>query len=297
MTTESRTRTRADMCPGVWRPWQADDGLLVRIRLVGGRLATDALQRLSEVSQRHADGLLYLTGRANLQLRGLVSDGGRLTETALSAIESTGLLPSRTHELARNVLMSPQTGLAGGRADLRTLATQLDTLIRADATLAQLPGRFLFTLDDGRGDLLDRLTGSGKRGTDLGCVALGDDVAQLRVGDHWGAVTTLGDAAERMIDLAAQFLRARGTGANAPWHIRELTRPLQPPVPADPRLPAAAPPLAYGTVPGGTHVPADDGVLTRQLVESLLGRAAHVTHVVVTPWRGILVPDAPEATR
>jgi precorrin-3B synthase len=285
------------MCPGVWRPWQADDGLLVRIRLVGGRLGTDALQRLSEVSRRHADGLLYLTGRANLQLRGLLSDGGRLTESALSAIESTGLLPSRTHELARNVLMSPQTGLAGGRADLRSLATQLDTLICADATLARLPGRFLFTLDDGRGDLLDRLTGSGRRGTDLGCVALGDDVVQLRLGDHWGAITTLGDAAERTIDLAAQFLHARGTGANAPWHIRELTRPLQPPAPADPRLPAAAPPLAHGTVPGGTHVPADDGVLTRPLVQSLLERAAHVTHVIVTPWRGVLVPDAPEATR
>jgi precorrin-3B synthase len=297
VTTEIRTRTRADMCPGVWRPWQADDGLLVRIRLVGGRLATDALQRLSEVCQRHADGLLYLTGRANLQLRGLISDGGRLTETALSAIESTGLLPSRTHELARNVLMSPQTGLAGGRADLRSLATQLDTLICADATLGQLPGRFLFTLDDGRGDLLGRLAGSGKRGTDLGCVALGDDVVQLRVGEHWGAVTTLGDAAERMIDLAAQFLHARGTGPNAPWHIRELTRLLQPPAPADPRLPAAAPPLAHGTVPGGTHLPADAGVLTRRAVDSLLEQASGVTHLVVTPWRGILIPNAAEVSR
>ena len=50
MTTD--TRTRADMCPGVWRPWQADDGLLVRIRLMGGLLPTAALRRLSEVSQQ-----------------------------------------------------------------------------------------------------------------------------------------------------------------------------------------------------------------------------------------------------
>jgi len=295
--TEIRTRTRADMCPGVWRPWQADDGLLVRIRLVGGRLPTDALQRLSEVSRRHADGRLYLTERANLQLRGLSSDGGRLTKAALAAIESTGLVPSRTHELTRNVLVSPQTGLAGGRADLRWVATQLDTLLCGDAELALLPGRFLFTLDDGRGDLLGRLTGVGKRGTDLGCVALGDDVVQLRVGDHWGAVTALDDAAGRMVDLAAQFLDVRGTGADAPWHIRELTRPIQSPAPADARLPAPAPPLAYGTVPGGTHEPADDGVLTPQLVQSLLERAAHATHVVVTPWRGILIPDAAEVSR
>ena len=294
---ETRTRTRADMCPGVWRPWRADDGLLIRIRLVGGRLPTEALQRLSEVSQQHADGHIYLTGRANLQLRGLSGDGRQLTTAALAAIESTGLLPSRTHELVRNVLVSPQTGLAGGRADLRCVATQLDDLLCGDAKLGLLPGRFLFTLDDGRGDVLDRITGVGKHGTDLGCVALGDGMVQLRVGDHWGAVTPSGDAAGRLVDLAARFLDARGTGANAPWHIRELTRPLQAPAPADPRLPAAAPPLPYGTVPGGIHVPAADRVLTPQLIQSLLDRAAHVAHVVVTPWRGVLVPDAPEVSR
>ena len=297
---ETRTRNRADMCPGVWRPWRADDGLLIRIRLVGGRLPTEALQRLSEVSRQHADGHIYLTGRANLQLRGLSGDGRQLTTAAVAAIESTGLLPSRTHELVRNVLVSPQTGLAGGRADLRCVATQLDELLCADAKLGLLPGRFLFTLDDGRGDVLDRLTGVGKHGTDLGCVALGDGMVQLRVGDHWGAVTPSGDAAGRLIDLAARFLDARGTGANAPWHIRELTQPLQAPAPADPRLPAAAPPLPYGTVPGGIHVPAADGVLTPQLIQSLLDRAAHVAHVVVTPWRGVLVPNggpAPEVSR
>jgi precorrin-3B synthase len=285
------------MCPGALRPWQADDGLLVRIRLLGGRLPTRALKRLHEVSQQHADGRIFLTRRANLQLRGLSGDGRQLTTAALAAIESTGLLPSRTHELMRNVLVSPQTGLAGGRADLRSVATQLDELLCADAKLGGLPGRFLFTLDDGRGDLLDRVTGVGKHGTDLGCVALGDGVVQLRVGNHWGAVTPVGDAAGRLVELASQFLDARGTGANAPWHIRELTRPLHAPALADPRLPAAAPPLAYGTVPGGSHVPAAAGVLTRQLVQSLLDHAAHVAHVVVTPWRGILVPDAPEASR
>jgi precorrin-3B synthase len=294
---ETRTRTRADMCPGVLRPWQADDGLLVRIRLLGGRVPTRALKRLHEVSQEHADGRIFLTRRANLQLRGLSGDGRQLTTAALAAIESTGLLPSRTHELVRNVLVSPQTGLAGGRADLRSVATQLDTLICGDAELALLPGRFLFTLDDGRGDLLDRLTGAGKHGTDLGGVALGDGVVQLRVGDHWGGVTPVDDAADHLVDLAARFLDVRGTGANAPWHIRELTRPLQPPASADPRLPAAAPPLPYGTVPGGTHVPADDGVLTTQLVQSFLERAAGVGHVVVTPWHGILIPNAPEVSR
>ncbi len=294
---DTRKRTRVDMCPGALRPWQADDGLLVRIRLIGGRLPTHALRRLSEVSQDHADGRIYLTRRANLQLRGISGDGEQLTATALAAIESTGLLPSRTHELVRNVLVSPQTGLAGGRADLRETATELDTSICGYAELAGLPGRFLFTLDDGRGDVLDRLTGTGKRGTDLGFVALGDGEVQLRVGDHWGDVTALADAAARILDLARQFLDVRGTGANAVWHVRELIQPLQPAVPADPRIPNQAPPLAYGTVAGGIHLPADDGVLTRSRVESLLEQACHVEHLVVTPWRGILIPDAAAVSR
>ncbi len=294
MTTDSRTR--ADMCPGVWRPWQADDGLLVRIRLMGGLLPTAALHRLSDVSRQYADGGIYLTRRANLQLRGLPGEGAELTHDVVAAIESTGLMPTRAHELVRNVLASPQTGLTGGRADLRPIITRLDTLLCTEHRLGQLPGRFLFTLDDGRGDLLDRLTGAGKQGTDLGCVALGDDAVQLRIGGHWGAVTSLHDVADQLADLAAQFLDARGTGAEAPWHIRELARPLQPPVAADSRIPAAAPPLAYGKVPGGTHVPADDGVLTPDLVGSLLEAAAGVHHVVVTPWRGVLVPNAPEVS-
>lgn len=288
---DTRSRTRADMCPGVFRPWQADDGLLIRIRLVGGRLPTTALARLSAVSREHADGRLYLTGRANLQLRGMSCEGTQLTKAALAAIESTGLLPSRTHELVRNVLMSPQTGLAGGRADLRPVAAELDALICADADLARLPGRFLFTLDDGRGDLVDRLTGAGKRGTDLGFVALGDGAVQLRVGDHWAEVTSLTDAAPRLVDLTRQFLQRRGTGVNAAWHVRELPRPLQPAMPADPRIPARAAPLAYGAVPGGTHVPAPDGVLTQGDVESLLDQASSAAHLVVTPWRGVLVPE------
>jgi precorrin-3B synthase len=294
MTTDSRTR--ADMCPGVWRPWQADDGLLVRIRLMGGRLPTAALRRLSDVSQQYADGGIYLTRRANLQLRGLPGDGPQLTHDVVAAIESTGLMPTRANELVRNVLASPQTGLAGGRADLRPVITRLDTRLCTEPRLGLLPGRFLFTLDDGRGDLLDRLTGAGKRGTDLGCVALGNDAVQLRVGDNWGAVTSLHDVADQLADLAAQFVAARGTRADAPWHIRELDRPLQPPVAADSRIPPAAPPLAYGKVPGGTHVPAEDNVLTPDLVGSLLEAAAGIRHVVVTPWRGVLVPNAPEAS-
>lgn len=264
----TRTRNRPDQCPGVFRPWAADDGNLVRLRLAGGRLPPGSLRSLTEVATTYGDGHVHVTGRANLQVRGL----GPITPEIVAAVEATGLLPSRSHELARNLLSSPQTGLAGGRTDLRPLVSELDRLLCADPALADLPGRFLFVLDDGRGDLLDRPN-------DLGLVALDRRFAQLRVGDAWGPATSLDAAPAALLALARDFLRAR----SAEWHVKELAAQLVEAMPADPRVPEPAPPLPYGPVPGGEHVPAPDGI-----VDPALGDLD--VDLVVTPWRGILVP-------
>jgi precorrin-3B synthase len=281
----------------VLRPWVADDGLLVRLRLVGGRVPLSALLRLAEVSERFTDGRIHLTSRANLQVRGLPGDDGHLPSTVLAAIESTGLLPTRSHETVRNILVSPQTGIAGGRADLRPVARCLDAALCADPDLAGLPGRFLFTLDDGRGDLLDRLTGRGRRGTDLGLAVLTNDDVQLRIGDHWGEVVRLDEAALHMVGLAAEFLHERGNGSAAPWHLRELSTPLRTALPPDPRIPTPTHPLDYGAIPGGTHVRVPDGVLTSHQVHSLVEHVQSPdADVVVTPWHGIFIPTRWEAT-
>ncbi|GAA4744499.1 hypothetical protein GCM10023350_31510 [Nocardioides endophyticus] len=264
----TNTRTRADQCPGVFRPWAAADGNLVRLRLAGGLLPAGSLRALSELATAYGDGDVHVTGRANLQLRGL----GEITPEIVAAIEATGLLPSRTHELARNLMTSPQTGLAGGRADLRPLVAELDRLLCADPLLAGLPGRFLFVLDDGRGDLLDRPV-------DLGLVTLDDRSAQLVVGGRWGAVVPLTDAAPRLVALARSFLQTRTTE----WHVSELIAPLTPVLPPDRLIPPATHALPYGTVPGGEHVPAPDGI-----VDPALGDLD--VDLVVTPWRGVLVP-------
>ncbi|RKN04656.1 nitrite reductase [Streptomyces radicis] len=286
MLTPHAVRGRPDRCPGALRPWPADDGLLVRLRLVGGRLPARGLRALLALSERWGDGRIHLTSRANVQVRGLPSDGGALAPEVLAAVEATGLLPSRSHELVRNVMVSPGTGLAGGRADLRGAAAELDAALLARARIAHLPGRFLFVLDDGRGDLVDRPC-------DLGLVALNGTTAQLRIGDGWGPVTPLGDAVGALTDLALAFLRARGEGPAAPWHVRELAVPLVAPVAPDPGLPPATAPLPYGDVPGGRHVEVADGALTRGLADELLATGVEL---VVTPWHGVLVP-APEALR
>jgi precorrin-3B synthase len=276
-------RSRPDRCPGALRPWPASDGLLVRLRLPGGRVPSTALLRLLELAERHGDGRVHATTRANLQVRGLPAVPGteRLPDEILSAIEATGLLPSRVHDLARNVMASPQSGLVGGRADLRPVVGRLDAALRHAPGLGALPGRFLFVLDDGRGDLLDRTC-------DLGLVALGPHAGQLRIGTGWGPEVSLDEAADRLVGLALRFLDVRGSGPGAPWHVHELRAPLVVPADASPDLPDPGPALAYGTVPGGLHVAVPEAGLDRPAVERL---SAAAPELVVTPWRGVLVPE------
>lgn len=276
-------RGRRDRCPGVLRPWPAADGALVRLRLIGGRITPAALVALAAVAQEYGDGRVHLTGRANLQLRGLPTDPGGIPAEVVAAIEAAGLLPSRTHERARNLMVSPQTGLAGGRADLRPVADELDRLLCATPALSGLPGRFLFVLDDGRGDLLDRTA-------DLGLVVLAPRLAQLRLGTRrWGEVMPLHLAAAGLVFLAQRFLATAGTGPEAAWHVDELPLPISHPMPLESSAPTPTGPLAHGPVDGGVHVPAPDGLLDAAAVDRL---ASYDRELVVTPWRGVLVPGA-----
>lgn len=283
--TEPPRRTRGDLCPGVLRPWPASDGALVRLRVPGGRVSPAALAGLHGVAVRYGDDdNVNVTTRANLQLRALpIGPDGQLPGEVVAAIAETGLLPAPGHELVRNVLVSPLTGLVGGSADLRPVTEALDAGLLADPALGGLPGRFLFVLDDGRGDLLER-------SCDLGLVALDDDTAQLRVGDRWSEVVPLVDAADRLVELARAFVDARGVGPDAPWHVRELPTPLVAARPADGRLPSPAPVLPYGPVAGSAgrieHIEAPGGILDRHLIARLTG--GDVAELIVTPWRGVL---------
>lgn len=286
MTT---SRERADRCPGVCRPWIAADGALVRLRLVGGRLPVAALARLLDVAERHGDGTVTLTRRANLQVRGIAPDGDALPGAVAADLAATGLVPSRTHELVRNVMVSPMSGRLGGRADLRPVARRLDALVCADPDLADLSARFLVVLDDGRGDLVDRTL-------DLGAVAVDADHAQVRAGRHWGEVVPLDVLPEVLGALAHRFRRMRPDVGT--WHVDDLPDGGAAVVgdlhARDLRTQVRALPLPDG--PGRQddgrrflHLPVADGVLRRPDVERLLALAGD--ELLVTPWRSVVVPD------
>lgn len=285
-------RTRRDLCPGLLRPWIADDGALVRVRIPGGQLPTASLQALHGVATAHGDGAVHLTSRANLQIRAIAHDDRCLSDAVVDAVMATSLMPSASHERVRNVMASPLTGRAGGRADLRPVVAELDRLLCADPALAALAGRFLFVLDDGRGDVADR-------DLDLGLTAVSGDEVQLRAGrGGWGPVVPVEQAAGDLVDLARRFLEAAGAQPDSPWHIDELPGAGAALIDAahdrraETRVSTGAPALGRIAQDDGRfalHLAVPDGRLDRPLMDDVLALGA--ARVVVTPWRSLIVPD------
>ncbi|MBB3659951.1 precorrin-3B synthase [Rhizobium sp. BK650] len=58
-------------CPALAAPMQTGDGLLVRLRPAGGALTLSQFRELASAAARHGNGILEITARGNLQIRGL----------------------------------------------------------------------------------------------------------------------------------------------------------------------------------------------------------------------------------
>ncbi|MGE2833396.1 precorrin-3B synthase [Mycobacterium sp. SMC-4] len=275
-----------DACPGALQTHTAADGELARVRLPGGMLTAAQLEAMALAALEHGSSTLELTSRGNLQIRG-VRDTGAVAD----ALAAAGLLPSPTHERVRNIVASPLSGRAGGVGDVRAAVTALDAAIRADERLAQLPGRFLFGLDDGRGDV------SGLA-PDVGVHVL-DEVtaAVLLCGRDTGVRVACTGMVAALTDLAHRFLDVRGKA----WRVAELDDPAvlltdhRPSAPSGATWPVRTrPPVGWieqrdGRVTLGAAVPL--GVLDAQVARFL---AAVDAPVAVTPWRSVLLFDLDE---
>ncbi len=272
----TRARVAADACPGVARPFSAADGSIVRLRPAGRPVPVAALRQLLDVVAAQEDPAIQLTSRAALQLRGLPDP---LTAETRAAIVATGLVPSPSHELVRNVVASPLSGLDGaGRCDVRPLVSELDDAVCADPQLAHLGGRFLFVLDDGRGDVIGSTF-------DLAYLATSHDRGLVLAGSSsqgWGV--PLRAAASTLVELAREFAARTGGGETA-WHVDELTEPLGPPRTAT-ATPPPAPSRPLGAVDEHAVVAVPLGRLRRHHVDAL-SRVADT--VRVTPWRSLVV--------
>jgi precorrin-3B synthase len=260
---------------------------MARIRLPGGMLTAAQLATLASVSSRLGSGTLELTARGNVQVRGI-------TDVAAvgDAIAAAGLLPSATHERVRNIVASPLSGRVGGNVDVREWVDELDVAICAEPSLADLGGRFWFSLDDGRADV------SGL-GADAGVHWLDDGCALLLAGRDTGVRVRVSDVANTLVGVAVRFLEVRGKA----WRVNEL-EDVHDLMPGAELSAATFPPVTKapvgwitqtdGRVTLGAAVPL--GVLSARVADCLasIGTAGEAP-LVITPWRSVLVCDLDEA--
>ncbi|MGY1659795.1 precorrin-3B synthase [Geodermatophilus sp. SYSU D00705] len=294
MTAAPAPRLRADACPGALQTHPAADGALARVRVPGGLLGAGQLRVLARAARDLGDGALELTSRGNVQLRGLADGAGAELGSRLAA---AGLLPSATHERVRNVLASALTGRTGGHLDVRPWVAALDAGLRADPATAALPGRFLATLDDGRGDVAGL-------GGDVGLLALAsDEVALTLAGTDSGLRAFPADAVALALAAVSAFLDERAAQGGTAWRLAELddgpervTARL-----SRPRTAPVAIPGASGSGPVGGFEQDDGrialvgvvplGRMSATQAELLAGLADEVQ---LTPWRSVVVPDLAE---
>jgi len=135
-------------CPGALRPMESGDGLLVRIRITGGILSAKNAHLIAETAMQYGNGLIDLSGRANLQIRGV---SGSQWPHLIADLSRHGLVDDDAEaEAVRNVIASPLAGLdPSARLDIRQLVKALEKQLVCDRALHQLPGKFGFSVDDG----------------------------------------------------------------------------------------------------------------------------------------------------
>lgn len=269
-------------CPGALRPMMSGDGLVVRVRPDAGRLSQTQAAGIAAAAQAHGNGVIDLSGRGNVQLRGVTE----ASHPALIAdLRALGLIDTdAAQEAQRNLLVTPF-------ADAVTEALA-QTLAAALADMPVLPGKFGFAIDTGPAPVLHsvpadiRLERNSAAGLILRCDGL-----------PLGAPVEPADVGQQAVALAQWFVASGGVTDGRGRMAGLITRGVQPkgslagtvaPAPA-----AVAP--APGLYPQGAMV----GFAFGQMQAGTLAALAQRSDLRVTPWRMLLIrgltrlPDLP----
>ncbi len=273
-------------CPGALRPMQSGDGLVVRVRPFGGRLEVPQITELAELAGRHGNGLIDVTSRANLQIRGVSEESHRPLLDGLAQLRL--LDPDTESEARRNILVTP---FWGGGDETQSLAAELEEALAGCGLV--LPTKFGFAIDDGRARVLAGDSADIRIERDRsGRLLVRADGARL------GRSVARGDAVSTALALAGWFLVSGGardgrgrmaahiaSGAALPQSLRGETEPA---------------PVMAGSRPGHYPQGAMVGVAFGQMLHTTLHQLAGSGHALrMTPWRMLLsegrreMPSAP----
>lgn len=279
-------------CPGALRPMRSGDGLIVRVRLTGGELGPDHAAALAEAARRCGNGLIDLTSRANLQMRGIRDD---TLQPLLDQLSELGLLDvSAAAEQVRNVMASPLAGLdPSAPIDVQPLVRDLEQALIGNDRFHSLPAKFGFLLDGGGVLPLD--------GVEADIALRAEDAGHFRLeagGEAFGLVRRE-DALAAALGVAERFLalrqpderRMRDVVKRLPLASSRWFPHVQEEVPIPSGEGGAAPRLAGRHASGLFFAAAAPfGRLDAGQLEGLAALAsAYGASLRLTPWRAILL--------
>jgi precorrin-3B synthase len=217
--------SRRGACPALSAPMQTGDGLLVRLNPVAGGLSPKSLIGLGESALRHGNGIMEVTARGSLQIRGLTPASARLLAIEVDALG-----------IAVRTGVSVETGPLAGLdpkeiADPRPLAEHIRAAIE-EAGVTQRLGPKVSVIVDGGGQLaMDAVTADVRlvaTRTDVGVrwlIAVAGDKQNARplvmVEEDAArdiAVAMLRMVAEKGRDAHARDLTERQLTSLASWH-------------------------------------------------------------------------------
>ncbi|MGX9354511.1 precorrin-3B synthase [Roseobacteraceae bacterium S113] len=277
-------------CPGAHRPMMSGDGLVARVRPWLGQVSRAQALGLADLAARLGSGVIDLTSRANLQIRGI--DEGAYGDL-LAGLSTLDLLDADPeHEHHRNIVLDPYRS-AADRFDQEAIAAALTAgLLRP--FFADLPSKFGFVVDAGARRQLGGVSGDIRiEQTSAGLLVRCDGAARGRVAEDEA------EAARFALDLARWFLGSGGVSADGRGRMRRhLESGAQLPDTLDGTgapLPLAEPPVPVsGPVPGprdgGTGVGFAFGQVTSAGLRALCAGLAPETSLRITPYRMVFLP-------
>lgn len=264
-------------CPGALRPMASGDGWVVRVRPQEGRLSRAQAAGIADLAARHGNGLIDLSSRANVQLRGVTADSHF---PLIDGLRALGLIDADAGaEARRNIVVAPFWTAGDGTTHI------VQTLARALAArdAPDLPGKFGFALDSGPARVLAGVS------ADVFVTRSGQDTFVVHpAGATHGATCNADTAAETAMALARWFLDTGGATAGRGRMAAHLGQATVPPVFRAAPVPPAAMPPGPGATPHGALVALAFG----QMRASTLADLATLGPLRVTPWRMMLVEGA-----
>ena len=263
-------------CPGALRPMLSGDGLLVRVRLYSGRLPAMVALRLAELSEHFGNGLIDLSVRGNLQLRGVTETKYKGLVTELDAL---GLIDAdATTEAMRNLLVTPFWTAEDGAQEI---AAELEARL---GEFPALPGKFGYAVDTG---VLSVLRGAS---ADVRIERVDERLVVRAEGMKMGAAVTVGSAVDAVLELCRWFVDSGGVSGGRGRMASLIKRGAVP----DARFQAVSMADSLEFVPRLGRVAA--GVLVGfefgQMRAKTLAALARLGDMRLTPWRMVLLERA-----